>query len=276
MRLVKAAEIADDVDGSAELSREIGEAWRATRQLDQEIALDVGGDGSPPMRVQSPPGNAWGAVCHGSKGGRRGRAYPSGRADHVGGKVGGTDGISMKGSFAKIFGRRGVGERAPPSAAVASGRQRRRCPARSGDRLRSPRRCSQSVTGHRKAEIEADRHRASRARRRPDRRATPNGACMTVKVVMISRQMCSTVASGRRPVAQDEAAHHVGFAVGAEGRAGLAQALGCDQLGDHAGALDQQPVHRLVDRVDPVADRLSDRAPACPLSSSSVRGRARH
>ena len=85
---------------------------------------------------------------------------------------------------------------------------------------------------------------------------TPNGACIAVKVVMISRQMCSTVASGSvAGMAHDDAAHHVGLAVGPEGRAGLARALDLDQLGDHARAVDQKPVHGLVDRVDAVADR---------------------
>ena len=104
---------------------------------------------------------------------------------------------------------------------------------------------------------------------------TPNGACIAVKVVMISRQICSTVASGSSPVCRmHEAAHHVGLAVGAESGAGLARALDLDQLGDDARAVDQKPVHGLVDRIDAVADcPAADRAPACPfaLASSHVR-----
>ena len=85
--------------------------------------------------------------------------------------------------------------------------------------------------------------------------ATSKGACIWVKVAMISRQICSTVASGSAAlVAGDEPAHHVGLAAGAEGVARPAGPLGPDQRADHLAARDQQAVHLRVDRVDLVAE----------------------
>ncbi len=55
---------------------------------------------------------------------------------------------------------------------------------------------------------------------------------------------------------RDKATHHVGLAVGAEGGARLAGPLDLDQLRYDARAVDQKPVHGLVDRIDAVADRL--------------------
>ena len=62
----------------------------------------------------------------------------------------------------------------------------------------------------------------------------------------------------RARVARDQAAHHVGLALRPEGGAGPAGALGPDQASITDAALDQQPVHLRVDRVDLLA-KLGER-----------------
>ena len=67
----------------------------------------------------------------------------------------------------------------------------------------------------------------------------------------MTRQMPSTVSSGRRPrVPLGDPAHHLGLATRAEGRAAALPGLDGDELVDDAAALDQQPVHAGVDAVD--------------------------
>ena len=52
----------------------------------------------------------------------------------------------------------------------------------------------------------------------------------------------------------DQPAHHLGFARGTEGRAGILALLDRDQPVDDVAALHQQAVHRLVDPVDLLAE----------------------
>jgi hypothetical protein len=59
----------------------------------------------------------------------------------------------------------------------------------------------------------------------------------------------------RAAVAQNHPAHHFCLAVGAEGRCRPAQAFDLDEFGYHGRAVDQQPVHLGIDRIDPTPDR---------------------
>ena len=73
----------------------------------------------------------------------------------------------------------------------------------------------------------------------------------------MTRQMLSTVSSGRMPRWRcDQAAHHVGLARRAERGADFLGLLHRDQAVDDVAALHQQAVHLLVDAVDLVAQIL--------------------
>ena len=172
----------------------------------------------------------------------------------------------MKGSLAKTFGAIGAGERRPTIGPTAAAATTAICLPRArhlGDRLLVRLRLRDR---HREAEIEADevahRERVVRrtgddAERRLHRRE--GGDDLAPDVLDGGERQLA-------PMAHHEAAHHVGLAVGPEGGAGLARALDLDQLGDDAGAVDQEPVHRprrsrRCGRGSPAADR----APACPF-----------
>ena len=68
---------------------------------------------------------------------------------------------------------------------------------------------------------------------------------------MMTRQMLSDGIERQDAfMAIDQPPHHVGLARGAEGGALLLRLLDLDQAIDDLAALDQEPVHRLVDAVD--------------------------
>ena len=75
----------------------------------------------------------------------------------------------------------------------------------------------------------------------------------------MTRQMLSAVSSGRLPWWRcDEAAHHVGLARRAESGAGFLALFDRDQAIDDFAALDQKPMHLLVDTVD-LAPQIGER-----------------
>ena len=81
---------------------------------------------------------------------------------------------------------------------------------------------------------------------------------------MMTRQMPSTVSSGQKPlVALGQRPHHRGLAAGPEGGAGFGGLLHGDQPVDDRAALHEEPVHRLVDAVDLLAQIGKGRERAC-------------
>ena len=142
-------------------------------------------------------------------------------------------------------------ERGPPRARPAPRR-----PARGRDRPRGRNRRDHAGGAHvgherhREAEMEARgiAHRASPAERSA---CTENGACTKVKVAMMTRQMLSTVSSGRMPLWRSTSRRIMSASrAGPERRAGFLRLLDRDQRVDDVAALHQQAVHRLVDAVD--------------------------
>ena len=147
-------------------------------------------------------------------------------------------------------------ERAPPRAGAGDGERRHQAEIafRFGHRLR-PRRPRPYARTNGTVKPKWKRAESRISASPADRSAcTENGACTKVKVEMMTRQMLSTVSSGRMPLWRSTSRRIISASrAGRNAEPVSCVLLGRDQPVDDLAALHQQAVHRLVDAVDLLA-----------------------